>query len=74
MKAVLKMARPSSSPPSSGVMASRMETAPRRPTQEMKAVSWRWKAEGDEAEPDGDRTRDEDEEKAERDRDGQDGR
>ena len=46
MKAMLKMTRPFSSPPSSGVMASRIDTAPRRPTQEMKAISARGKRNG----------------------------
>jgi hypothetical protein len=41
MKATLKMMRPFSRPPSKGVMASRIDTAPRRPTQEMKAISGR---------------------------------
>ena len=39
MKAVLKISRPCSSPPRTGVMASRIDTAPRKPTQEMNAVS-----------------------------------
>ena len=46
MKAMLKISRPWSRPPSSGVMASRIDTAPRRPTQEMKAVSARGKRNG----------------------------
>ena len=74
MKAALKMARPCSSPPSSGVMASRIETAPRRPTQETKAISARGKRNGIRQSQTASGPGDEDQEQAERDRRHQDRR